>query len=256
VDELLAIMARLRDPVSGCPWDLEQTFATIAPYTLEEAYEVADAIERGDLAGLREELGDLLLQVVFHAQLAREQGAFDFAAVVKAISAKLVRRHPHVFGGERLDSAAAQSRRWEEIKAVERTAAGRHASVLEGVPLALPALSRAVKLGTRAARVGFDWPDAQGARDKVTEELAELDAARVAGAPAAVERELGDLLLAISNLARHLAIDPEAALRSANGRFTARFRHVEERARATGAADAEALEAYWQEAKAGEGRRP
>jgi len=256
VDELLAIMARLRDPVSGCPWDLEQSFATIAPYTLEEAYEVADAIERGDLAGLREELGDLLLQVVFHAQLAREQGAFDFAAVVRGISAKLIRRHPHVFGEERLAGAAAQSRRWEEIKTVEMVAAGQSASVLEGVPLALPALSRAVKLGRRAARIGFDWPNPQGARDKVGEELQELDAARTAGAAAAVEHELGDLLLAIANLARHLGVDPEAALRSANGRFVARFRHVEERARATGAVQPDALESFWQEAKAGEGHQP
>lgn len=256
MDELLAIMARLRDPVSGCPWDLAQTFATIAPYTLEEAFEVVDAIERGDLPSLREELGDLLLQVVFHAQLAREQGAFDFAMVVRDISAKLVRRHPHVFGDERLEGAAAQSRRWEEIKAAEKAAAGPGTSVLDDVPLALPSLSRAVKLGARAARVGFDWPDAQGARDKVTEELAELDAARAAGTAPAVEHELGDLLLAISNLARHLGIDPEAALRAANGRFVSRFRHVEERARATGAAEPTALESYWQEAKAGENGQP
>jgi nucleoside triphosphate diphosphatase len=252
VDELLRIMARLRDPARGCPWDLEQTFATIAPYTLEEAYEVTDAIERGDLPGLREELGDLLLQVVFHAELAREQGAFDFAAVVRGISDKLVRRHPHVFGAERLPDATAQSRRWEELKAAEKTAAGRAASVLDEVPLALPALVRAVKLGRRAARIGFDWPDADGVRAKLSEELRELDAARAAGAPAAVERELGDVLLAVANLARHLGIDPESALRAANGRFATRFRHVEARAHATGATEPAALESYWQEAKAGE----
>ncbi len=257
MDELLAIMARLRDPATGCPWDVAQSFKSVAPYTLEEAYEVLDAIERGNLADLREELGDLLLQVVFHARIAEEQGAFDFGAVAAGIAEKLVRRHPHVFAQERLAGVQAQSRRWEEIKAAEKAARGQAAdgeagSVLDDVPLALPALARAAKLGRRAARIGFDWPDATGARDKVAEELAELDAARAGGEKADIEHELGDLLLAITSLARHLEVDPEAALRSANGRFAARFRHVERRARVTGASDVPTLEGYWQEAKAGE----
>ncbi len=251
MDELLAIMARLRDPARGCPWDLKQSFASIAPYTLEEAYEVADAIERADLDGLREELGDLLFQVVFHARMAEEQGAFDFAAVARGIADKLVRRHPHLFGGEALTDAEAQSRRWEELKAAERAAKGS-TSVLDGVPKALPALSRAAKLGARAARIGFDWPDAEGPRAKVAEELAELDAARRGGSPEQVAHELGDLLHAITSLARHLGVDPEAALRAANGRFESRFAHVEQRARQSGARDVETLETYWQEAKAGE----
>jgi ATP diphosphatase len=252
LDELLAIMARLRDPARGCPWDLKQSFATIAPYTLEEAYEVADAIERGDLDGLREELGDLLFQVVFHARLAEEQGAFDFAAVARGIADKLTRRHPHVFGEERLADAAQQAARWEELKAAERAAKGAGGGVLAGVPRALPALPRAAKLGARAARIGFDWPDPEGPRAKIDEELAELDAARAAGDEAALAHELGDLLLAITSLARHLGVDPEGALRAANGRFEARFAHVERRAAASGARDVETLESYWQEAKAGE----
>ena len=252
MDELLAIMARLRDPATGCPWDVAQDFRSVAPYTLEEAYEVVDAIERGNLSDLREELGDLLLQVVFHARIAEEQGAFDFASVAGGIAAKLVRRHPHVFADEHIEGVAAQSRRWEDIKAAEKAADGKAASVLDDVPLALPALARAAKLGRRAARIGFDWPDARGARDKVAEELAELDAARAEGAKDAIEHELGDLLLAITSLARHLEVDPEAALRGANGRFATRFQHVERRARVTGASDVATLESYWQEAKAGE----
>ena len=268
IDVLLAIMARLRDPASGCPWDREQDFASIAPYTLEEAYEVADAIERGDLAGLRDELGDLLLQVVFHAQLAREQGAFDFAAVVAGICDKLVRRHPHVFGAATVTDAAAQSRSWEDIKAGERAAAAALAvdaagasglvaqapvgSVLDGVPRALPALVRAAKLGRRAARIGFDWPSAQGARDKLDEELAELDAAAATSERTAIAAEFGDVLLALSNLARHLDVDAEAALRAANARFERRFRHVESRMRSSGAGDLASLEGYWTEAKEAE----
>jgi MazG family protein len=251
VDELLKIMARLRDPVHGCPWDVEQTFASIAPYTLEEAYEVADAIERDDLAALEEELGDLLLQVVFHAQMASEQGAFDFERVARGIAAKLVRRHPHVFGGERLADAAAQSARWEEIKAAEKAARGP-SSVLDDVPAALPALTRAAKLGRRAARIGFDWPDAAGARAKIAEELGELDAAIAGGDPAAVRHELGDVLLAVTNLARHLEVDPEGALRAANRRFENRFRHVEAAAATDGDRRPEALERHWQAAKAAE----
>jgi MazG family protein len=253
MDELLAIMARLRDPERGCPWDLAQDFQSVAPYTLEEAYEVVDAIERGDLGQLRDELGDLLFQVVFHARIAEEQGAFDFAAVAAGIADKLTRRHPHVFGGERLADAGEQSRRWEEIKDAEKAARGAPSgappSVLDDVPLALPALTRASKAGRRAARIGFDWPDAEGARAKVAEELAELDQARATGDRAAMEHELGDLLLAATSLARHLDIDPETALRAANARFADRFRHVEARARQSGARDVETLEGYWQEAK-------
>jgi ATP diphosphatase len=256
LDELLAIMARLRDPARGCPWDLRQSFASIAPYTLEEAYEVADAIERSDLDGLREELGDLLFQVVFHARMAEEQGAFDFAAVARGIADKLVRRHPHVFGSEALADADAQARRWEELKAAERAAKGGGASVMDGVPRALPALTRAHKLNERAARIGFDWPDVNGPRAKVDEELAELDAARAAGSAQQVAHELGDLLLAVTSLARHLGVDPETALRAANGRFESRFAHVERRARASGARDVETLESYWQEAKADERPKP
>ena len=242
-------MARLRDPASGCPWDRAQDFASIAPHTIEEAYEVADAIERSDLASLRDELGDLLLQVVFHAQLAREQGAFDFAAVVQGICDKLVRRHPHVFGGATVADAAAQSRSWEDIKAAERASA---ASVLDGVPQALPALVRAVKLGRRAARLGFDWPDARGARTKLDEELAELDAAAAATDRAAIAAEFGDVLLALCNLARHLNVDAESALRAANARFERRFRHVEGRRRMSGEGDPATLESYWAEAKEAE----
>jgi len=252
MQELLDIMARLRDPRDGCPWDLEQYFRTIAPYTLEEAYEVADAIERDDLAGLREELGDLLLQVVFHAQMAREQGAFDFEAVVRGICDKMVRRHPHVFGGARVADSAEQTRLWEEQKAREKQAAGRAQGALDDVPVGLPALTRAVKLGKRAARVGFDWPHVEGVRAKVDEELAELDAARRQGDARAIEAELGDVLFALGNLARHLGVDPEAALRGTNARFERRFRHVERRTAETGRTAPEAMEGFWDEAKAAE----
>jgi len=253
VTRLLEIMAKLRDPQGGCPWDLEQDFRSIAPYTLEEAYEVADAIERGDLDDLKDELGDLLLQVVFHAQMAREQGVFDFADVVEAICDKLVRRHPHVFGGTSVESAEAQTEAWERLKAGEKAARGRQ-GVLDDVPVGLPATTRAAKLGRRAARVGFDWPDATGPRRKVDEELAELDAA-VAGAedPDAIEAEFGDLLFAMVNYARHLGIDPEAALRRSNEKFVRRFHHVEQRAAETGRALEEAgleqLDRWWEEAK-------
>lgn len=252
IDELLAVMARLRDPARGCPWDLEQSFASIAPYTLEEAYEVCEAIARKDLPALKEELGDLLFQVVFHAELARAAGAFDFDAVASGIAAKLRRRHPHVFGDEPRGDAASQQRRWDELKAAEKGAAT--GSVLDGVPQALPALARGEKLARRAARIGFDWPDSDGARAKVGEELAELDAARVSADRAAIEHELGDLLLAISNLARKHDIDAEGALRAANRRFERRFRHVEQRARDTGRQALAELEAFWLEAKDAERR--
>ncbi len=254
VGRLVEIMARLRDPQGGCPWDLEQDFRSIAPYTLEEAYEVADAIERGDLDDLREELGDLLLQVVFHARMASEQGAFDFADVVRGICEKMVRRHPHVFAGASVESVAAQNESWERLKAEEKATRGRAQGLLDDVPVALPALTRARKLGARAARAGFDWPDATGPRAKIDEELAELDAVSggVAG-PAAVEDELGDVLFAVVNHARHLGVDPEAALRRANEKFARRFRHVEVRLAESGLAPGEAslelMDRWWNEAK-------
>ncbi|MEC8388845.1 MAG: nucleoside triphosphate pyrophosphohydrolase, partial [Pseudomonadota bacterium] len=216
---LLTLMAQLRDPDTGCPWDVQQDFASIAPYTIEEAYEVADAIARGDIADLRDELGDLLLQVVFHARIAEEAGHFDFTAVAAAISDKLVRRHPHVFGDQGKISAATQSASWESLKAAERAAnaaaKGRPESVLDGVPLPFPALLRAYKLQRRAARVGFDWPELAPVAAKVEEEWAELTAEiDNAGDQARLTEEVGDLLFAVVNLARHLEIDPEAALRA------------------------------------------
>jgi nucleoside triphosphate diphosphatase len=254
MERLIEIMAALRDPARGCPWDLEQDFASIAPYTLEEAYEVADAIERRDLDALHEELGDLLLQVVFHARMAEEQGAFRFEDVAAGICDKLVRRHPHVFGEAVIGSAAEQTLAWDEIKAAEKAARGVQPGLLDDVPLALPALTRAAKLGRRAARIGFDWPDATGPRAKLDEELAELDAVLQAGAPQAeLAAELGDVLFSVVNLARHHGVDPEAALRGSNARFTSRFRHVERRLAEAGmdpeSAGLERLESWWQEAK-------
>jgi MazG family protein len=254
IDRLLEIMRRLRDPVAGCPWDLQQDFRSIAPHTLEEAYEVADAIERGDLEALRDELGDLLFQVVFHAQLASERGAFSFEDVSAAICDKLTRRHPHVFGGAAVADAAEQSRLWGAIKARERKAPGRGTGALAGVPRALPALSRARKLGRRAADAGFDWPDASGPRAKIDEELAEFD--RAAATDRSFERmtaEIGDLLFSVVNLSRHLDIDAEAALRGANERFERRYAHLE-RALADlgiepGAADPGLLDELWASAK-------
>jgi MazG family protein len=246
---LLDVMARLRDPVNGCPWDREQTFRTIAPYTLEEAYEVADAIERADMADLEAELGDLLLQVVFHARMAEEQGLFDFARVADGIAEKMIRRHPHVFADEVVADAAAQQVRWDEIKAAEKAARPVQGSLLDDVPVGLPALTRAVKIGKRAALIGFDWPDAQGPRDKVDEELRELDEAIQGGDRSAMAAELGDVLLALSNLARHLRIDPEGALREANGRFSGRFADVEAKAKQSPDADLATLETAWQLAK-------
>ncbi|MFM7027712.1 MAG: nucleoside triphosphate pyrophosphohydrolase [Chakrabartia sp.] len=237
---LRAIMARLRDPENGCPWDLEQNFATIAPYTIEEAYEVADAIARNDLAALKDELGDLLLQVVFHARMAEEQGAFDLDGVATAISDKMERRHPHVFA----DQGKAD---WEGIKAAERAEKGE-ASALAGVALGLPALLRAEKLQKRAARTGFDWPDAAGARAKIVEELAEVDDAPDAGARF---EEIGDLLFAVVNWSRKLGLDPEAALRAANHKFETRF-HAMEHMAGDAFADLslDEKEALWARAKA------
>ncbi|MBA1147223.1 nucleoside triphosphate pyrophosphohydrolase [Ectothiorhodospiraceae bacterium WFHF3C12] len=230
MQRLVDIMARLRDPERGCPWDLAQDFRSVMPYTLEEAYEVAQAIEDGDMAELRDELGDLLFQVVFHARMAEEQGAFGFDAVASAIADKIVRRHPHVFGDATEHDAQTQTRTWEQIKADERAAKGGEAAVseLDGVPAALPALSRAVKLQRRAARVGFDWPDWRPVFDKVHEELEELRVEADAGADQAlIEEEMGDLFFALANLARHLQVDPELALRAANRKFVRRFQGLE-----------------------------
>ena len=251
LERLLRIMARLRDPVHGCEWDVAQTFATIAPYTIEEAYEVADAIARGDLGGLRDELGDLLLQVVFHARIAEELGAFDFDAVAAAIAAKMEARHPHIFR-DGCDDGLARETRWEALKAAER-AAGGATSALDGVALALPALMRAEKLQKRAARVGFDWPDPTGPADKVREEMDEL-----AAAGSAEERlaEAGDLLFAAVNAVRAHGIAPEDALRAANAKFERRFRAMEAIAVAEGQDFAQLTlarqEALWQRVKAGE----
>ena len=252
IERLLQIMARLRDPQRGCPWDLEQTFSTVAPYTIEEAYEVADAIERKDVSALRQELGDLLFQVVFHSQMAREQGAFAFDDVVAAICDKMERRHPHVFGDARIDSAAAQTVAWEEQKRLERERSG--ASILADVPLALPALTRANKLGKRAAQVGFEWPDVKGALDKLDEELGELrqELAEQAG-PAEIADELGDVLFCVVNVCRYLGVDPETALRGANAKFERRFGYVEQRLREQGRTAREAtleeMDRLWDEGK-------
>jgi tetrapyrrole methylase family protein/MazG family protein/ATP diphosphatase len=256
IDRLLAIMARLRDPDAGCPWDREQNFATIAPYTIEEAYEVADAIERGDMAALKDELGDLLLQVVFHARMAEEDGLFAFPDVAAAIADKMVRRHPHVFGDAEIASVAAQNEAWEAHKAAERQAKGEDASVLDGVTLALPALLRAAKISRRAARIGFDWPDAAAVIPKIIEEIGEVEREMNGGAaPALLEEEVGDLLFAVANLARKLDVEPETALRRATAKFERRFRMVESLAAERGARrDLDALEALWQEVKRSEKR--
>jgi nucleoside triphosphate diphosphatase len=256
IDRLLAIMARLRNPDGGCPWDLEQTYRTIAPHTIEEAYEVVDAIERDDMAALKDECGDLLFQVVYYAQMASEDGHFDFDAVADVIAEKMIRRHPHVFGDDAVKTSGAMVRRWEEHKAKERSvkAGGAPASLLDDVPTALPALSRAIKLQKRVARVGFDWPDVAQIFDKLTEEVGELRAEIDDGAARArMADELGDVLFVVANIARRLDIDPEAALRGTNAKFEKRFRHVEARLDETGRAPADStlaeMEGYWQEAK-------
>lgn len=228
IARLLAIMRRLRDPETGCPWDIVQTFDTIAPYTIEEAYEVADAIARQSHADLADELGDLLLQVVYHARMAEEEAAFDFDTVVRGISDKMIRRHPHVFGTESRDKTPEQQvRDWEALKATERAAQPQNASVLDGVSLGLPALTRSVKLQNRAARVGFDWPDVTAVLDKIAEESRELAEAQASGDADQVFEEYGDLLFVMANLARHYGIDPESALRAANAKFTRRFQGIE-----------------------------
>jgi ATP diphosphatase len=260
IQRLVEIMAALRAPEGGCPWDLQQTFATIVPYTLEEAYEVADAIERGDFADLRDELGDLLLQVVFHARMAEEAGRFDFGGVVEAITTKLIRRHPHVFADARGLSPDEVKALWGRIKAEERreragqgVAPERRASALSGVPIALPALTRALKLQEKAGKVGFDWNDARAVLAKLREEMDEIEAEIEARDAGKVADEVGDLLFAVANLARHLHVDPEGALRGANAKFERRFGHIEARLAAAGRPLEEAslddMEALWNEAK-------
>jgi ATP diphosphatase len=273
ITQLLEIMAALRTPATGCPWDLEQTFATIAPYTIEEAYEVADAAERGDIDDLKEELGDLLLQVVFHARMAEEAGDFAFDDVVEAISEKLIRRHPHVFGDSDAATAGAVALQWSAIKAQEKEARAKRRksaggsqemekrpSLLEGAPLALPALTRAVKLQERASEVGFDWANARLVLDKVRDETEEI-AAEIPADPAEpmsarVGEEIGDLLFVVANLARHAGVDPEQALRGANAKFERRFHHIEGRLAEADKAPAdsslEEMEALWLEAKTNE----
>jgi tetrapyrrole methylase family protein/MazG family protein/ATP diphosphatase len=254
IERLVEVMGRLRDPAGGCAWDLEQTFATIAPYTVEEAYEVADAIERRDMKDLREELGDLLLQVVFHARMAEEIGAFAFDDVAETITTKMIRRHPHVFGGATVRSAAEQTRAWEDVKAAERAAKG--AGWLDAVAATLPALTRAVKLSARAARVGFVWPTTEEIMAKLREEVAELEVEVKAGDAARVRAELGDVLFVCANIARALEIDPEDALRATNAKFVRRFGHIEKRLAEGGRGPAEAnlaeMDALWDEAKLAE----
>jgi len=268
MDRLLAIMARLRDPKGGCPWDLEQSFRTIVPHTIEEAYEVADAIERDDFKALPGELGDLLFQVVFYSQMAAEAGHFRMEHVIAAINTKMIERHPHVFGSTSIETAEAQTVAWEVQKAKERAAeaaaSGRAISVLDGVAAGLPALTRAEKLQKRAARIGFDWPEAEPVIDKVEEEIAELKAELgEQRKPARLDEEMGDLLFACANLARHLGVEPEGALRRANAKFERRFKRME----AMNAAESgsgvgqvtmptslEHLEALWQRVKAEEGK--
>ena len=249
---LLDIMAALRDPATGCPWDKEQRFETIAPYTIEEAYEVADAIARGDLDALPDELGDLLFQVVYHARMAEEAGRFDFAAVARAISEKMVRRHPHVFGDAAPRSTTAQTREWEAQKSAERARRAEHGT-LAGVPLSLPALARAAKLTARAARVGFDWPDAAAVRDKLDEEAAELRAELADADPGRLADEVGDLLFVLANLARKLGLDPEECLRRANLKFACRFGAIEQSfadaGHSLGDIPLDQMEARWQALK-------
>ena len=267
IARLLEIMAALRTPGTGCPWDLEQSFSTIAPYTLEEAYEVADAIARGDLADLRDELGDLLLQVVFHARMAQEQGAFDFGGVVEAITEKLIRRHPHVFGDARNLSPKQVEGLWDRIKAEEKAEravhdgrAGEETGALAGVPVAMTALTRALKLQDKAGKVGFDWNDPLAVLSKIREECDEIEVEIVSGDRAKAAAEAGDLLFAVVNLARHLDADPEAALRAANQKFMRRFSSIERALAAQGKRPQDAtlaeMGSLWDEAKAEEKKAP
>jgi len=257
IDRLLGIMAKLRDPEGGCPWDLEQTFATIAPYTIEEAYEVADAIDHGDMPALRDELGDLLFQVVFYAQMAKEQGSFDFDAIADAIADKMIRRHPHVFVEADGRDAQGQVAAWEETKARERAAKSKTEAapgILDGIATTLPPMTRALKLQNRAARVGFDWSEAVTILDKLAEEAGEIAHEIATNAPhERLEDEMGDVLFVCVNLARKLEIDPERALKRANAKFERRFRHIESELAAAGrspdSATLDEMEALWQAAK-------
>jgi len=252
INKLLEVMRKLRDPQDGCPWDVEQDFATIAPYTIEEAYEVADAIEREDMADLRDELGDLLFQVAFHARMAEEAGLFDFEDVAKGISDKMIRRHPHVFGSEAERARGKQEGSWEQIKEMERSDSGDD-SALASVVKGLPALKRAEKLGLRASRAGFDWPDRKGVHEKIQEELEELEEAVGSRETDSMEEEFGDVLFAVVNLARHLNIDPEKALTGANYKFERRFRDMETEVTDTGKRlkdfNLETLDKFWRAAK-------
>jgi tetrapyrrole methylase family protein/MazG family protein/ATP diphosphatase len=255
IDGLLELMATLRHPEKGCPWDREQDFSTIAPYTVEEAYEVEDAIQRNDLDDLKDELGDLLFQVVFHARMAEEQGAFDFNDVVANLVEKMTRRHPHVFGSEEIGDSDTQTANWEAIKAEEKAAKRKHGeSLLDDVPLNLPALTRAEKLSKRAARVGFEWPGIDGVLEKISEEANELRDAVKSRNDRDMEEELGDLFFTLANLARYLKVDPEKALRGSNAKFSRRFRHVENGLREQGKslddADLEQMDTLWNEARA------
>ena len=262
ISRLIEIMAALRDPATGCPWDQEQTFASIAPYTIEEAYEVADAIARSDLEHLKDELGDLLLQVVYHARMAEEQGAFAFGDVVEAVTAKMIRRHPHVFGSQEQRAAGVTAGFWDRAKAAEKAGTEKSGTqqrgILDDVPAALPALTRAIKLQNKAAKVGFDWPSLAPVFDKLNEEIAELQAAiaesRDKPDRAAIAEEFGDLLFVVANVARHLELDPEAALRAANEKFSRRFRYIEAQLAAQGRTPAQSdlaeMDALWDEAKA------
>ena len=257
IDRILRIMTALRTPETGCPWDLQQDFKSIAPYTLEEAYEVVDAIERGDMDDLKDELGDLLLQVVFHARMAEETGQFDFDDVATAISDKMERRHPHVFADNDADTPEAINQNWEDIKAAEKAAKGKtntESSLLDDVPLSLPAMSRAVKLQKRAARIGFDWNEAEPIFDKLQEEVGELLEAMQNGDEDAIEDEFGDILFVVANLGRHLKLDPEKALRRGNAKFTRRFKSLEQQARDSDATiqTLDDYEVFWQRAKAAE----
>lgn len=256
IHRILEVMAQLRHPENGCPWDLEQDFASIAPYTLEEAYEVTDAIERDDMNDLKDELGDLLLQVVFHARMAEEASFFDFDDVVDAISNKMIRRHPHVFGNRNAKNSEAVQQSWEEIKAQEMVEKGisETGSLMDDIPLALPGLSRAIKIQNRAARLQFDWPNIEPVFDKLQEEISEVQEAIESGSADAMEDEIGDLLFVVANIARHLNIDPEKALRRTNGKFISRFKYLE-----SVAADSKKetftlkeLEEFWQAAKKAE----
>ena len=260
-NRILDVMAALRHPETGCPWDLQQDFKSIAPYTLEEAYEVTDAIERGDMDDLKDELGDLLLQVVFHARMAEEAGLFNFDDVVDAIADKMIRRHPHVFSDVEAENADAVRKSWEEIKAEEKTAKGKATpdklmpdSLMNDIPVTLPGLSRAIKIQNRAAKIQFDWPDVEPVFDKLNEEIAEIREAVASGSQDAMEDEVGDLLFVVANIARHLKVDPEQAVRRTNGKFMSRFKHVETLAAQSGKENLtlEELEAFWQLAKKAE----